>query len=74
MQTKHTGRGRDGQAEQDAIEALWAASSRREAERRRREIRALWYAHHMTMWEVHASLAEGHERRAMELLEPGEVR
>lgn len=55
--------------EQDAIEALWAESSRKVAERRRREIRAAWYDHHMTMCEVHSGLARQHEARATELLE-----
>ncbi len=61
------------QTEQEAIEAMWAASSRREAECRRKEAGAAWYSHHMTMWEVHAALAEDHERRALRLLDRGDT-
>ncbi len=60
------------QTEQAGIELMWAASSRREAERRRKEAGAAWYAHHMTMWEVHAALAEDHEAKALRLLNGGE--
>lgn len=52
-----------------ALEEMWAASERRERERRQRENAAAWYAFHAHMQEVHARLSEEHEARALGLLE-----
>lgn len=48
----------------NAIEELWAASERRDRERRRRDNCAAWYAHEMHMSELHAALSEEHRAKA----------
>ncbi len=53
---------------------LWAASVRRDQERRRRELRAAWYGHHEHMRELHAGLSREHEEKAMKLLDTGPER
>lgn len=50
-------------------EELWQESVRRDRGRRRREIRAEWFAFFSRMAESHARLAEDYERRAEELCE-----
>ncbi len=42
--------------EQQNIEDLWKASTRRERDKRRRENAAAWYGHHEHMRELHSSL------------------
>jgi (p)ppGpp synthase/HD superfamily hydrolase len=66
---------RRAREERDAapIEEAWKDSTRRHSERRREELGAAWYDHHLRMQEVHASLASEHERRAAGLLEAGEA-
>ena len=51
------------------LEDLWRESVRKHRERRRRENRALWYAHFCGMAESHARLAADYERRAEALCE-----
>jgi hypothetical protein len=57
-------------AEQQNIEDLWKASTRRERDKRRRENAAAWYGHHEHMRALHSSLAAEHEARARALLRP----
>ncbi len=52
----------------DATEELWRESARVHSERRREELGAAWYDHHLRMQEVHARLASEHEARALRLL------
>ncbi len=54
--------------EQQNIEDLWKASTRRERDKRRRENAAAWYGHHEHMRDLHSSLAAEHEARARALL------
>jgi hypothetical protein len=56
-------------SEQRRVEELWAISERRHRDRTRRENRAAWYAHHMSMCDLHRGLAGEHERKALKLLE-----
>lgn len=49
----------------------WKASVRRDRERRRREIRAAWFAFFSRMAENHARIAQDYERRAEELCKEG---
>ncbi len=58
-------------AEQRRVEDLWREQERAHRERSRRENRALWYAHEMSMCELHEGLARRHEERADALLEGG---
>ncbi len=51
------------------LEEMCAVSARRDREKRRRQNRALWYAFHMRLCEVHARLSEEHEAKALALLE-----
>ncbi len=51
------------------VEELWRESARAHSERRREELGAAWYDHHLRMREVHARLAEEHEARALRLLD-----
>ena len=51
------------------LEEMWAASERREKERRKRENAAAWYAFHAHMHELHARLSAEHEAKALALLE-----
>lgn len=60
-------------AEQERVEDLWRASELAQRERRRRENRALWYAHEMRMCELHEGLAAEHEAKARALLGEGAV-
>jgi hypothetical protein len=62
------------QTEQAALELLFDAKTRRESERRRREVRAAWYDFHERMRETHIRLAEDHETKALSLLESGDLR
>lgn len=57
------------QDETGTLEEMWAASERRDRERRRRENRALWYEFHMRLSEAHARLSAEHEESALALLE-----
>lgn len=54
--------------EQERIEIEWAASERRDRERRRREHREQWRAFHEHMRELHEGLAGEHAERAAALL------
>ena len=49
---------------------LWAESTRRDREKRRRENRAAWYEYEMHMANLHASLSEEHRMKAERLNEP----
>ena len=60
-------------SEQRRVEDLWRDSERAHRERRRRENRALWYAHEMRMCELHEGLAAEHEAKARALLGEGVV-
>jgi hypothetical protein len=53
------------------IEEAWMESERRYYARRRRQNRALWFAHFCHMAASHAQLAQDYERRAEELCEEG---
>ena len=53
-------------------EALYAESSRRYQERRRRQNVAAWFGFYCRMADNHAALAQEYERRAEELCEEGE--
>jgi hypothetical protein len=61
---------RRAEGERRAEEA-WAKSERRYDGRRRREYRALWFAHFCRMADSHARISEDYERRAEELCEEG---
>jgi hypothetical protein len=52
-------------------EEAWAESERRYDARRRRQNRALWFAHFCRMADSHARISEDYERRAEELCEEG---
>ncbi len=54
-------RGRDAA---NAEEGLWAASSRRDQERRRQELTEAWAAYHRKMHQLHAALSEEHAEKA----------
>ncbi len=54
------------------LEEMWAASERRDRERRHRENRALWYEFHMRLSEAHARISEEHEAKGLALLEESE--
>lgn len=55
--------------EQDVLKEMWAASERRERERRRRKNGAPWYEFHMRLSDAHARLSAEHEESALALLE-----
>ena len=57
----------------DEREELWKASVRAHHVRRRREARALWFAHFCQMADNHARIAQDYERRAEELCRDGAV-
>ena len=63
-------------AKQAAVEDLWEASVKKDKERRRRALRAEWYAYHVGQAErlrrTMAALVENHEARAADLLEEPE--
>ena len=67
---KRDGQRRQSEGERRAEEA-WAESERRYGGRRRREYRALWFAHFCRMADSHARISEDYERRAEELCEEG---
>lgn len=52
-------------------EELWKSSARVRNEKRRRELSAEWYAHHVALSGVHRRLAEEHEAKALALLGAG---
>ena len=61
-------RSRKGELTPDEQEALYAESVRRHHERRRREVRALWYGYHDHMRGLHERLAAEHASKASALL------
>jgi hypothetical protein len=52
-------------------EAVWEKSVRRNRERRRREIRAEWFAHFCRMADNHARISQDYQRRAEEFCKEG---
>lgn len=61
-------RERERKVEAELAEA-WAASERRDLEKRRRENAAAWYEHHMILCEAHSRLALEHQQAARSLRE-----
>ena len=63
-------------AKQAAVEDLWEASVKKDKERRRRALRAEWYAYHVDQAErlrrTMTALVENHEAQAAALLEEPE--
>ena len=59
----------DSRTTADEREELWKASVRAHHARRRREARALWFAHFCEMAQSHARIAKDYERRAEALCE-----
>lgn len=55
----------------NALEEMYAESTRRHRERIRREHAAQWYEYEMLLAENHRQLSEEHEARALALLEEG---
>jgi hypothetical protein len=55
----------------NAVEELWRESTERHNEQRRRELSAEWYAHHVSLSDVHRKLAEEHGEKALSLLNGG---
>ncbi len=53
------------------VEELWKDSTRLHNEKRRREVRAAWYSHHVALCDVHRRLASEHEAKALSPLEAG---
>ncbi len=53
------------------LQEMYAESTRRDRERRRRENAAQWYEYEMLLAENHRQLSEEHEARALALLEEG---
>ncbi len=55
----------------DEREEGWKASARAHHARRRREARALWFAHFCRMADSHARISRDYKRRAEELCQEG---
>jgi hypothetical protein len=51
-------------SEQESIEGLWAASDRKDRERRRQDLREAWSLYHDHMSRLHGSLSEEHRTKS----------